>query len=167
MNGIAAPIVAVEPAPTPDVLRPRRSVSVVMVVYMTGEALEQSLACVLADPLVDEFVIVDNGSTPDEAERLRGAGRARPARGAAGRPRQRRLRPRRQPGRAQGRAATSWCSSTPTPSCSRAASPSWSREIEGRPAPCIVGGRVLNADRTEQRGAPARRDHPDERAAVA
>ena len=27
------------------------------------------------------------------------------------------------------------------------------REVEGRPAPCIVGGRVLNADRTEQRGA--------------
>jgi len=27
------------------------------------------------------------------------------------------------------------------------------REIEGKPVPCIVGGRVLNADRTEQRGA--------------
>jgi GT2 family glycosyltransferase len=27
------------------------------------------------------------------------------------------------------------------------------REIRDRPAPCIVGGRVLNADRTEQRGA--------------
>jgi hypothetical protein len=27
------------------------------------------------------------------------------------------------------------------------------RAIEGRPVPCIVGGRVLNADRTEQRGA--------------
>jgi N-acetylglucosaminyl-diphospho-decaprenol L-rhamnosyltransferase len=26
------------------------------------------------------------------------------------------------------------------------------REIVGRPAPCIIGGRVLNADRTEQRG---------------
>ena len=37
---------------------------------MTGEALEQSLACVLADPLVDELVVVDNGSTPAEAARL-------------------------------------------------------------------------------------------------
>ncbi|WP_309092173.1 glycosyltransferase family 2 protein, partial [Phenylobacterium sp.] len=27
------------------------------------------------------------------------------------------------------------------------------REIEGRPVPCLVGGRILNADRTEQRGA--------------
>src|SRR5690606_14458308 len=27
------------------------------------------------------------------------------------------------------------------------------REIESRPSPCLVGGRVLNADRTEQRGA--------------
>ena len=71
MNSIAAQIVAAEPAPSPDFLRSRRSVSVVMVVYMTGEALEQSLACVLADPLVDELVVVDNGSTPAEAERLR------------------------------------------------------------------------------------------------
>ena len=62
MNGIVAPIVAVDaPLPT-DFLRPRPSVSVVMVVYMTGEALEQSVACVLSDPLVDEFVIVNNGS---------------------------------------------------------------------------------------------------------
>jgi GT2 family glycosyltransferase len=27
------------------------------------------------------------------------------------------------------------------------------REIEDRPVPCLIGGRVLNADRTEQRGA--------------
>ena len=33
---------------------------------MTGEALEKSLACVLADPLVDELVVVDNGSTAAE-----------------------------------------------------------------------------------------------------
>ena len=71
MNGIAAPIVAVEPAPLPDFLQPRHTVSVVMVVYMTGEALEQSLTCVLADPLVNELVVVDNGSTPVDAARLR------------------------------------------------------------------------------------------------
>ena len=72
MNGIAAPIVAYEPSPTQDFLKPRRKVSVVMVVYMTGEALEQSLHCVLADPLVDELVVVDNGSTRMEAARLKG-----------------------------------------------------------------------------------------------
>ena len=63
MNGIAAPIAASEPASLPAFLQPRHTVSVVMVVYMTGEALEQSIACVLKEPLVGEFVIVDNGST--------------------------------------------------------------------------------------------------------
>ena len=43
MNGIAAPIVAYEPAPTQDFLKPHRKVSVVMVVYMTGEALQGAL----------------------------------------------------------------------------------------------------------------------------
>ena len=43
MNGIATPIVAAEAAPGRDYLRPRRSISVVMVVYMTGEALEQKI----------------------------------------------------------------------------------------------------------------------------
>ena len=71
MNGIAAPIVAYEPAPAPDFPMVRRKVSVIMVVYMTGEALEKSLACVLADPRVDELVVVDNGSTPADAARLK------------------------------------------------------------------------------------------------
>ena len=71
MNGIAAPIVAYEPAPAQDFLKLRRSVSVVMVVYMTGEALQQSIECVLADALVDELVVVDNGSTRMEAARLK------------------------------------------------------------------------------------------------
>ena len=71
MNGIVAPIVAVEPASAAEFLRSRPSVSVVMVVYMTGEALEQSVACVLSDPLVDEFVIVDNGSTAADGAHLR------------------------------------------------------------------------------------------------
>ena len=63
MNGIAAPIVALEPIETADVLGAQPSVSVVMVVYMTGEALYESVACALADPAVGELVIVDNGST--------------------------------------------------------------------------------------------------------
>src|SRR3954471_17836264 len=80
MNGIAAPIplAAFEdasredaPAPMSDSLRSAPSVAVVMVVYLTGEALAQSLDCVLADPLVDELVVVDNGSQPEEGARLR------------------------------------------------------------------------------------------------
>jgi len=71
MNGIVAPIVAAKPAPFQTVLDTRRRISVVMVVYMTGEALAQSIECVLADPLVDEFVIVDNGSSLNESASLR------------------------------------------------------------------------------------------------
>ena len=69
MNGIAAPIVA-DIAQETERSRPR--VSVVMVIYMTGDAMGESLACVLADPRVDELVIVDNGSSLIEAARLRG-----------------------------------------------------------------------------------------------
>jgi hypothetical protein len=42
------------------------TVSVVMVVYRTGPALQESLRRVLADPLVDEFIIVENGATDAE-----------------------------------------------------------------------------------------------------
>ena len=54
------------------------TVSVVMVVYRTGEELQQSIDCVLGDAMVDELVIVDNGSTPQMAERLRTLGRTDP-----------------------------------------------------------------------------------------
>lgn len=152
MNGIAAPIVAVESASLAEFLTARASVSVVMVVYMTGPSLGESVACVLRDPLVDELVIVDNGSTSAEASALRAAagrdervvvlaghGNVGFARGANLGARTARgdilifLNPDAflQPG----------CIAELT------------REITGRPTPCIVGGRVLNADRTEQRGA--------------
>jgi N-acetylglucosaminyl-diphospho-decaprenol L-rhamnosyltransferase len=153
MNGVVAPLVSFEAAPIPaDLVEGQRRISVVMVVYMTGEALEQSLACVLADPLVDELVVVDNGSTRAEEAKLRdlavrdarvillsGHGNVGFARGANLGARQARgdillfLNPDAflQPGCVEGLA----------------------RAIEDRPAPCLVGGRVLNADRTEQRGA--------------
>ena len=54
------------------------AVSVVMVVYRTGEELRQSIDCVLNDAMVDELVIVDNGSASDMAERLRELGRTDP-----------------------------------------------------------------------------------------
>lgn len=152
MNGIAAPIVAVESAPTPDLLRARRKVSVVMVVYMTGEALEQSVACVLADPLVDEFVIVDNGSNCTDAARLRaladrdrrvvllhGHGNIGFARGAN-------LGARKAAGEML-------VFLNPDAFLQPGCIAELVREIAPRPVPCIVGGRILNADRTEQRGA--------------
>jgi len=152
MNGIVAPIVAAEPAPLPDFLRLRRSVSVVMVVYMTGEALEKSIACVLSEPLVDEFVIVDNGSTRADAIRLRnladrdsrvtlltGHGNIGFARGA----------------NLGARAARGdlLVFLNPDAFLQPGCVDELAREIADRPVPCIVGGRVLNIDRTEQRGA--------------
>lgn len=152
MNGIAAPIVAYEPAPTQDFLKPHRKVSVVMVVYMTGEALQQSIECVLADPLVDELVIVDNGSTRMEAARLKrladsdkrvrlitGQGNVGFARGAnLG---------------ARGSVGDVIVFLNPDAFLQPGCIAELARAIEGRPVPALVGGRVLNADRTEQRGA--------------
>jgi GT2 family glycosyltransferase len=46
------------------------AVSVVMVVYRTGPALPESLRRVLASAEVDELVVVDNGSTPQEAQAM-------------------------------------------------------------------------------------------------
>lgn len=153
MNGIAAPIVAVEPAaPLETFLRSRRRVSVVMVVYMTGEALSESVARVLADPLVDQFVIVDNGSPSAEATRLQslaerdgrvvlvaGQGNVGFARGA----------------NLGARAADGdiLIFLNPDAFLQPGCVAGLVRAIENRPVPSLVGGRVLNADRTEQRGA--------------
>ncbi|MGH6963521.1 MAG: glycosyltransferase family 2 protein [Phenylobacterium sp.] len=152
MNGIAAPIIASEPLETAEALPSRRSVSVIMVVYMTGEALQQSVQCVLKDQLVDEFVIVDNGSTLPDAQWLRGLverdrrvvlmaghGNVGFARGA-------------NLGAERAKGDTLVFLNPDAflqPGCIAALV----READAHPAPCIVGGRVLNADRTEQRGA--------------
>lgn len=152
MNGIAAPIVAAEAVEAPVFLGARRRVSVVMVVYMTGDALCESLDCVLRDPLVDELVVVDNGSTEAEAQALRrlserdgrvvllsGHGNFGFARGAN-------LGARRASG-------DLLVFLNPDAFLQPGCVAELVREIEDRPVPCIVGGRVLNADRTEQRGA--------------
>jgi len=151
MNGIAPPILAAEPYETPTALAPRRSVSVIMVVYMTGEALFQSIACVLDDPLVDEFVVVDNGSLRSDraglealSERdervvlLTGHGNIGFARAANMGART-----------AQGDILVFL---NPDAFLQPGCIAELVRELEQRPGPCIVGGRVLNADRTEQRG---------------
>lgn len=130
-------------------VRPR--VSVVMVVYQTGEALAESIEHVLAEPLVDEFVIIDNGSPPEEAERLRALGRTEArvvlqqghgnvgfARGANMGAETARgeyivfLNPdaNLQPGCIEALVAT----------------------FENQPVPTVVGARVMNTDGTEQRG---------------
>jgi N-acetylglucosaminyl-diphospho-decaprenol L-rhamnosyltransferase len=152
MNGIAAPIVALEPVEMRDVLGAQPSVSVVMVVYMTGEALHESLACALSDPAVGELVIVDNGSTSADASDLRalaqsddrvvllaGHGNVGFARGAN-------LGARKAKG-------DILVFLNPDAFLRPGCIAELAREIVGRQVPCIVGGRVLNADLTEQRGA--------------
>jgi GT2 family glycosyltransferase len=152
MNGIATPIVAAELAPIQEFLESRASVSVVIVVYMTGPALEESVACALRDPLVDELVIVDNGSTDADAATLRtladrdervvllaGHGNIGFARGA-----------NLGAHTAKGEILIFL---NPDAFLQPGCVGELAREIVGRPVPCIVGGRVLNADRTEQRGA--------------
>ena len=152
MNGIAVPIVAYEPVPAPDHVKVRRRVSVVMVVYMTGESLEQSLACALADKRVDELVVVDNGSLPADAQLLAslaerdrrvvlmsGQGNVGFARGAN-------LGARRATGDVL-------VFLNPDAFLQPGCIDALTRAIEDRPVPCLVGGRVLNADCSEQRGA--------------
>lgn len=152
MNGIAAPIVAYEPSPTQDFLTSRRKVSVVMVVYMTGEALHQSLECVLADPLVDELVVVDNGSTRMEKAKLKGLaerdGRVTlmTGHGNVGFARGANLGARK----ARGDLIVFL---NPDAFLQPECIAEFVRAIDGRPVPTLIGGRVLNADRTEQRGA--------------
>jgi GT2 family glycosyltransferase len=152
MNGVAGSIVASKAAELPAFFTARRSVSVIMVVYMTGEALEESLACVLRDPLVDELVVVNNGSTHAEAHVLRALAERDPrvllltGHGNIGFARAANLGARK----ARGDLLVFL---NPDAFLQPGCIAEMVREIEPRPAPCIVGGRILNADRTEQRGA--------------
>lgn len=149
MNGIAAPIVA---DISQDTARSKPKVSVVMVIYMTGEAMGESLSCVLADPRVDELVIVDNGSSLIEAARLRGfAERDRRVvllngQGNVGFAKGANLGARRATGDVL-------VFLNPDAFLQPGCVTELLTAIEGRPVPCIVGGRVLNSDGSEQRGA--------------
>ena len=152
MNGVAVSIAAMDSTEVLGSCAVRARTSVVMVVFMTGPAIEESLACVLRDPNVDELVIVDNGSTPDESRRqnelaahdhrvvlIRGQGNVGFARAA----------------NLGARAATgeALIFLNPDAFLQPGCIAGLVAEIEGRICPSIVGGRVLNADRTEQRGA--------------
>ncbi len=138
------------------VARPRRDgparVSVVMVVYMTGAALGESLAWALKDAGVHELLVVDNGSTPEDMLYLRQLAE-RDARvvvlsghGNVGFARAANLGARSASGDVLVFLNPD---AFLQPDCvARLVA-----EIEARPSPCIVGARVLNTDGTEQRGA--------------
>ncbi len=130
-------------------IRPR--VSVVMVVYQTGEALIKSIEHVLAEPLVDEFVIIDNGSPPAEAERLRALGRAE-------------ARVVLQQGHGNvgfARGANMGAETArgeyivflnPDANLQDGCIEALVSAFENQPVPTVVGARVMNTDGTEQRG---------------
>jgi hypothetical protein len=137
---------AAPPAPLPIV-----GVSVVMVVYMTGTVLRDSIALVLADPLVDEFVIVDNGSPPKAAERLRRLGLKHPRvrlvqwRGNIGFARGANLGAETARGR---HLVFLNPDALLQPGCIQ----SLLNAAKGQASPCVVGACVLNSDGSEQRG---------------
>jgi GT2 family glycosyltransferase len=126
-------------------------VSVIMVVFRTGPALFNAIPHVLAEPLVDEFIVVDNGSSPDDEVTLRQI--------AEREPRFRLIQGHGNIGFARG--------------CNLAARTAKGRHLvvlnpdaylqpgcisslitaaRDFPKPCVVGARVLNEDGSEQRG---------------
>jgi GT2 family glycosyltransferase len=152
MKGVAAHIVTSEASETPQPSTARGRVSVVMVVYMTGAALGESLACALKDSQVDELVVVDNGSTPEDVLYLRQLAE-----------RDARVKLVSDHGNLGFAKAANLGARTATGDVLVFLNPdaflqegcvaALVGEIAERPVPCIVGGRVLNADGSEQRGA--------------
>lgn len=130
-------------------VRPR--ISIVMVVYQTGEALVESIAHVLAEPLVDEFVIVDNGSPAGEAERLRKLGMSEP-----------RVVLRQGHGNIGFARGANLGAETargeyivflnPDANLQDGCVEALVAAFMGQPVPTVIGARVMNTDGTEQRG---------------
>ena len=127
-------------------------VTVVMVVYRTGAPLEESIRRVLADPDVDEFVLVDNGSPTGEIALVDSF--------ASEHPEMTVLRGQGNVGFA--RAVNMGVSVArgemivvlnPDAYLERGCVRALHKTLKGKPAPAVVGARVMNVDGTEQRGA--------------
>jgi GT2 family glycosyltransferase len=131
-------------------LTPR--LSLVMVVYMTGPALMESVRHVLAEPQVEEFIIVDNGSSLADAAWLRELARREPrvrllqGLGNIGFARAANL----GAAAAKGEALVFL---NPDAFLTPGAITALQDAARDRPSPCIIGARVFNTDGTEQRGA--------------
>lgn len=151
MNGVAASKLAFETLTMADAGANARTVSVVMVVYFPGEPLKRSLECALADPMVSELVVVDNGCSADEAAHLRALAAADgrvvvvSGQGNVGFARASNLGARKATGERL-------VFLNPDAFLQANCVAELVQAIEGRPIPSLVGARVLNADRTEQRG---------------
>lgn len=123
-----------------------------MVVYRTGPALQGSIDRVRTDPLTDQFIIVDNGSSPaeeawidaavaedDRIILIRGQGNVGFARGA-----------NMGASAASGRVLVFL---NPDAFLLPGCLSSLYQGVETGPSPCLVGARILNPDHSEQRGA--------------
>lgn len=132
--------------------RPARpNVSVVMVVYRTGEALVESIRHVLAEPLVDEIIIVDNGSSSRDEDMLRSL--------ALTEPRVVLKQGHGNVGFARGANLGAVTAGgeyivflNPDANLQPSCVASLVTAFKGQPVPTIVGARVLNTDGSEQRG---------------
>ena len=150
MNQRISTFEALSLAPPPAPL-PIAGVSVVMVVYMTGDVLRDSITLVLSDPLVDEFVIVDNGSPAQVAAELQALGRKDSrvrldqGHGKIGFARGANLGARVASGR-------SLVFLNPDALLQPGCIQSLMDSARGQPSPCVVGACVLNPDGSEQRG---------------
>jgi len=126
-------------------------VSVIMVVFRTGPALFNSIAHVLAEPLVDEFVVVDNGSNPKDEIKLQQIAEREPrfrlvqGQGNIGFARGCNLGARTAKGR-------HLVILNPDAYLKQGCIQSLMEAAHGFPSPCVVGARVLNIDGSEQRG---------------
>jgi GT2 family glycosyltransferase len=122
-----------------------------MVVYRTGEALAQSIKHVLAEPLVDEFIIIDNGSSPQDEDMLRSLALTEP-----------RVVLKQGHGNIGFARAANMGASTgggeyivflnPDANLQPGCVAALVTAFRGQPTPTIVGARVLNVDGSEQRG---------------
>jgi len=118
---------------------------------MTGESLFPSIESALAQAEAAEVVVVDNGSTPEDAARLSGM--------AAANPRLRLVSGQGNVGFARGanlgaRAARGdlLVFLNPDAFLGPGGISALAAALAGRPSPSLVGARILNRDGTEQRG---------------
>lgn len=139
-------------APLPQEWRVPPRLSLIMVVYMTGPTLMESVRHALAEPRVEEFVIVDNGSSLADAAWLRDLARREPrvrllqGLGNIGFARAANL----GAGAAKGEELVFL---NPDAFLTPGAVAALSEAARDRPSPCVIGARVFNTDGTEQRGA--------------
>ncbi|MDB5455351.1 MAG: glycosyl transferase [Caulobacter sp.] len=127
-------------------------ISVVMVVFRTGAALAESIRHALDESLVDELVIVDNGSELRDADMLRALGLTEPrvhllqGHGNVGFARAANLGARA----AQGQYLVFI---NPDANVQDGCVAALVNAFRARPVPTVVGACVMNTDGSEQRGA--------------